>query len=131
MQGDPELREILSGVIAEEIGVRYDPPEIAITVGVKSGLDILVRVLLEPGENVGIMTPFWVTYPESVKIAHGIPCFLEADEDLRPNLEKLRREIQAKNIKALLYSSPCNPSGVVYTRDELGKIAKVAKEKDI
>jgi len=131
VQGDPELREILSGVIAEEIGVRYAPPEIAITVGVKSGLDILVRVLLEPGENVGIMTPFWVTYPESVKIAHGIPCFLEADEDLRPNLEKLRREIEAKNIKALLYSSPCNPSGVVYTRDELEEIAKVAKEKDI
>ena len=80
----------MSGVIAEEIGVRYDPQEIAITVDVKSGLDILMRVLLEPGDNVGVMTPFWVTYPESVTIAHAIPCFLKSGENLRPNLEKLR-----------------------------------------
>ncbi len=131
VQGDPELREILSGVINKEIGVRYDSQDIAITVGAKGGLDILMRVLLEPGESMGIMTPFWVTYPESVKIAYGIPCFLEPDGGLRPNPEKLRREIEAKNIKVLLYSSPCNPSGVVYTRDELEEIAKIVKEKDI
>ena len=131
VQGDPELREILSGVINKEIGVRYDPQDIAITVGAKGGLDILMRVLLEPGESMGIMTPFWVTYPESVKIAYGIPCFLEPDGGLRPNPEKLRREIEAKNIKVLLYSSPCNPSGIVYTKDELEEIAKIVKEKDI
>jgi len=89
VQGDPELREILSGVIAKEIGVRYGPQDIAITVGAKGGLDILMRVLLEPGENVGIMTPFWVTYPESVKMAYGIPCFLGSDGGLRPEPEKL------------------------------------------
>jgi aspartate aminotransferase len=131
VQGDPELREILSGVINEEIGVRYDSQDIAITVGAKGGIDILMRVLLEPGDNVGLMTPFWVTYPESVKIAHGIPCFLEADKNLRPDPEKWRREVEDKNIKVLLYSSPSNPSGVVYTRDELEEIAKIAKAKDI
>jgi len=131
VQGDPELREILSGVIAKEIGVKYDPKDITITVGAKGGLDILMRVLLDPGENVGIMTPFWVTYPESVKMAYGIPCFLGSDGGLRPEPEKSRREIEAKNIKVLLYSSPCNPSGVVYTRDELKEIAKIVKEKDI
>ena len=131
VQGDPELREILSGVINKEIGVRYDPQDITITVGAKGGLDILMRVLLEPGETVGIMTPFWVTYPESVKMAHGIPYFLGSDGGLRPEPEKLRREIEAKNIKVLLYSSPSNPSGVVYTRDELAAMAKIVKEKDI
>jgi aspartate aminotransferase len=131
VQGDPELREVLSGVINEEIGVRYDPRDIAITVGAKGGIDILMRVLLEPGDSVGIMTPFWVTYPESVKIAYGIPCFLKPDENLRPDPEKWRREVEDKNIKVLLYSSPSNPSGVVYTKEELEEIAKIAKEKDI
>jgi len=131
VQGDPELREILSGVINKEIGVRYDPQDIAITAGVKGGIDILMRVLLEPGECMGIITPFWVTYPESVKIAYGIPCFLEPDENLRPDPEKWPSEVEDKNIKVLLYSSPSNPSGVVYTKDELEEIAKIAKEKDI
>jgi len=131
VQGDSELREILSGVIDEEIGVRYNPQDIAVTVGAKGGIDILMRVLLNPGEAVGIMTPFWVTYPESVKIAQGIPCCLEPDEKLRPDVETLWREAEAKNIKVLLYSSPCNPSGVVYIKEELEEIAKLAKEKDI
>jgi aspartate aminotransferase len=131
VQGDPELREILSVVVNEEIGVRYDPQDIAITVGVKGGLDILMRVLLEPGESVGIIAPFWVSYPESVTLAYGIPCFLEPDEGLRPDLARLKKEVEDKNIKVLLYSSPSNPSGVVYTGDELEGIAKIVKEQDI
>ena len=131
VQGDPELREILSGVINEEIGVRYNPQDIAVTVGAKGGIDILMRVLLNPGDGVAIMTPFWVTYAESVRMAQGVPCCLEPDGNLRPALGKLREEVEAKNIKVLLYSSPCNPSGVVYTKDELEEIAKVVKEKDI
>jgi len=131
VQGDPELREILSGVIDEEIGVRYNPQDIAVTVGAKGGIDILMRVLLNPGEGVAIMTPFWVTYPESVKMAQGVPCCLEPDGNLRPDPEKLWRGVEAKNMKVLLYSSPCNPSGVVYTRNELEEIAKIVKEKDI
>lgn len=131
VQGDLELRKILSEVISEETGVRYAPQDIVITVGAKGGIDVLMRVLLEPGDNMGIMTPFWVTYPESVKLAHGIPCLVESDEGLRPDLEKLRREVDTKHIKVLLYSSPSNPSGVVYTRDELQEIARIVKEKDI
>jgi len=131
VQGDPALREILSGVIEQEIGVRYDPQDIAVTVGAKGGIDILMRVLLNPGDGVGIMTPFWVTYRESVRIAQGIPCYLEPGEHLRPDVEALGTEVEAKNIKVLLYSSPCNPSGIVYTREELDKMARVAREKDI
>lgn len=131
VQGDPELRGILSEIISKKIGVGYDSQDIAITVGVKSGIDILMRVLLELGENAGIIAPFWVTYPESVRLAHGIPCFLESDEALRPDPERLRKEIEDKHIKVLLYSSPSNPSGVVYTEDELKQIAKIVAEKGI
>jgi len=131
VQGDPELREILSEIIGKEIGVRYDPQDIAITVGVKGGIDILMRVLLESWKNAGIIAPYWVTYPESVRLAHGIPFSLESDEALRPDLKRLKRETEDKHIKVLLYSSPSNPSGVVYTEDELGEIAKIVKEKDI
>ncbi len=131
VQGAPALREIVSGVINEEIGVKYDPQDIAITVGVKGGLDILMRVLLSPGESLGIIKPFWVTYPESVRLAYGIPRFLESDENLRPEPARLRKEVEDENIKVLLYSSPSNPSGVVYTEDELKGIAKIVKEKDM
>ncbi len=131
VQGAPALREIVSEVINEEIGVKYDPQDIAITVGVKGGLDILMKVLLSPGESLGIIKPFWVTYPESVRLAYGIPRFLESDENLRPDPARLRKEVEDENIKVLLYSSPSNPSGVVYTEDELKEIAKIVKEKDI
>lgn len=131
VQGDPELRGILSEIISKEIGVKYDSQDIAITIGVKGGIDILMRVLLESGEKAGIIAPYWVTYPESVRLAFGIPCFLESDEALRPDLERLRKEVEDKHIKVLLYSSPSNPSGVVYTEDELEEIAKIVKEKDM
>lgn len=104
VQGDSELRGILSEIINKEIGVRYDSQDIAITVGVKGGIDILMRVLLEPGEKAGIIVPFWVTYPESVRLARGMPCFLESDEALRPDLERLRKQVEDNNIKLLLYS---------------------------
>jgi aspartate aminotransferase len=129
VQGDYELREILSETINKEIGIRYEPQDIAITVGVKGAIDALMRVLLEPGEKVGIITPFWVTYPESVRLAGGIPCFLESDEALRP--ARLKKQVEDNNIKLLLYSSPSNPSGVVYTEEELEEIAQIAKERDI
>jgi len=131
VQGDPELRGVLSEIISKEIGVRYDSQDIAITIGVKGAIDILMRVLLEPRENAGIITPFWVTYPESVRLARGIPCFLESDAALRPDPARLRKQVEDNNIKLLLYSSPSNPSGVVYTEGELEEIAKIVKEKGI
>lgn len=121
----------MSEVINREIGVRYDPQDIAITVGVKSGIDILMKVILEPGENTGIIVPFWVTYPESARLAHATPCFVESDEALRVDPARLRKEVEDRKIKVLLYSSPCNPSGVVYTEDELEETAKIVKEKNI
>lgn len=131
VQGEPELREVLSKAIEGEIGVRWGPQDIAITVGAKGGIDILMRVLLNPGDSVGILSPYWVTYPESVKIAQGTPCCVEPSGDLRLDLGILRAELRARNVKVLLYSSPCNPSGIIYTRDELEGIAKIAKEEDV
>ena len=131
VQGDAELREVLPAVLNQEVGVKYDPQDIAITIGAKGAIDILMRVLLNPGDGVGVMSPFWVTYPESVKLAHGIPCFLESTAGLRPDTGRLSGELRSKNIRALLYSSPCNPSGVVYTMNELQAIAGIVKEQDI
>jgi aspartate aminotransferase len=64
-----------------------------------------------------------------VRLAGGIPCFLESDEALRP--ARLKKQVEDNNIKLLLYSSPSNPSGVVYTEEELEEIAQIAKERDI
>jgi len=131
VQGDTELREVLPSVLNAEVGVKYDPQDIAITIGAKGAIDILMRVLLNCGDRVGIMSPYWVTYPESVRLAHGIPCSLECTTNLRPDTARLQAELKAKNIKVLLYSSPCNPSGIVYTMDELEAIAKAVKQEDV
>ncbi|MEA3253336.1 MAG: aminotransferase class I/II-fold pyridoxal phosphate-dependent enzyme [Chloroflexota bacterium] len=131
VQGELELRETLCGVIDEEVGVKYSPQDITITAGAKGGIDMLMRVLVAPGDVVGIMTPFWVTYPESAKIAQAVPHFLESSTDLRVDPGKLRRGVKTNKVKVLLYSSPCNPSGVLYTSDDLKAIAEVAKEENI
>jgi aspartate aminotransferase len=131
VQGDLDLRKAVSRVIREEPGLEYDVKDISIGVGAKGCLDVVLRVLLNPGDRVGIMAPFWVTYLECVKIAHGVPCTLLPDAELRPALDKLRGEIEANGIKVLLYSSPCNPSGVVYTREELEQLARIARDMDL
>lgn len=131
VQGEPDLRKTVSGVIREEHGLDYGVQDISIGVGAKGCIDTVLRVLLNPGDRVGIMAPFWVTYLESVKIAGGVPWPLLPDADLRPDLDRVRAEVRDNDIKVLFYSSPCNPSGVVYTREELEELARIATEMDL
>ena len=88
--------------------------------------------ICEPGDEVIIPAPYWVSYPEMVKMADGVPCFLNTTEenDFKFTAEELEKAITAKT-RALVMNTPSNPTGMVYTREELEKIAKIAVKHNI
>lgn len=128
--GIPELKEAVVATFERELGVRYTPEQVVITCGAKHALYNIFQVLLEPGDAVLIPTPYWVTYPEQVRLAHGTPVFLPTEEaegfQVSPEAveEACRRVPQAR---ALILNSPSNPTGAVYTPSRLEAIAEVAQ----
>jgi len=129
-QGILPLREALSKKFSEENGINYTPEEIIITSGAKDALYMLFQVLLEPGDEVIIFAPYWVSYPEQVKLAGGTPKIVDTEEDFSIPWERLKESISAKT-KAIIANSPGNPSGVVYSQQDLQRLVEIAKSKKL
>ncbi|MDP4171653.1 MAG: pyridoxal phosphate-dependent aminotransferase, partial [Bacillota bacterium] len=108
------------------------PNEIIVTNGAKHGLYTLFQVLLNEGDEVIIPIPYWVSYPEQVKLAGGVPVYVEGDErnDFKITPQQLRECITGKT-KAVIINSPSNPTGVLYTEKELKELGDVCLEKNI
>ncbi len=128
-----ELRAVLADHLRHLYGVSYDPAtEIVITVGVSEALYLAVNAILEPGEEVVIPTPCFVSYQAEVILAGGVPIelptFVEDGFQLRP--EALESAITPRT-KAILISSPNNPTGGVATRQVLQEIARIAEKHDL
>ncbi|MCK5708219.1 MAG: aminotransferase class I/II-fold pyridoxal phosphate-dependent enzyme [Candidatus Aureabacteria bacterium] len=132
-KGMLELRCNISQKIFEDSGVKYDPEEeILITVGVSEGMDIVFRAILNPGDKVAVIKPSYVSYSPCVIMAGGEAIELECREENNFKLDPEDLEKACKQgIKALLFNYPCNPTGVSYTKDELGEIVRIVKEYDI
>ncbi|MDQ0155190.1 pyridoxal phosphate-dependent aminotransferase [Robertmurraya andreesenii] len=113
-------------------GLDYKPNEIIVTSGAKHALYTLFQVLLDEGDEVIIPVPYWVSYPEQVKLAGGKPIFVEGLEsnDFKITPEQLAGAITEKT-KAVIINSPSNPTGMVYTADELQALGKVCLEKNV
>lgn len=113
-------------------GLDYKPNEIIVTNGAKHALYTLFQVLLDEGDEVIIPVPYWVSYPEQVKLAGGKPIFVEGLEsnDFKITPEQLAGAITEKT-KAVIINSPSNPTGMVYTADELQALGKVCLEKNV
>lgn len=128
-----EMREALSRHLENLYGVSYDPTdEIVITVGVSEALYLALTAILNPGEEVIIHTPCFVSYESEIILAGGVPvelpCRVEDDFQLRP--EFLEAAITPKT-KAILLSYPNNPTGAVVSRETLLSVAKIAKKHDL
>ncbi len=132
MAGLPELRAALSQKFEKENGVAYAPEEILVTSGAKQAVFTALLALLDPGDEVLIPSPYWVTYPEAVRLIGGVPVVIETrmEEGFKLKPEDLRRAMTPRT-KLLILNSPCNPTGAVYSRTELEAIAKVVVEKDL
>ncbi|KJH71281.1 pyridoxal phosphate-dependent aminotransferase [Aliterella atlantica] len=129
--GEPKLREAISHKLKTDNNLNYEAENIIVTNGGKHSLFNLMLALLNPGDEVIIPAPYWLSYPEMVKLAAGIPIIVDtADTGCKLTPEQLNAAITAKT-KLLILNSPSNPTGVVYTPAEISAIAKVVVERDI
>ncbi len=121
-----EYREAISRKFKRENNLDYGVDEIVVSNGAKQCIANLCLALLNEGDEVVILAPYWVSYFEIVKFAGGVPIVVSAgiDQDFKVNADQLKAAITHKT-KAVLFSSPCNPTGSVYTESELASLAEV------
>lgn len=130
--GLPRLLEAIIGKFQNDQGITYDKGEIIVTNGAKHALYTLFQVLLNDGDEVIIPIPYWVSYPEQVKLAGGIPVYVEGAEynNFKITPQQLSDSITAKT-KAVIINSPSNPTGVLYTKAELVALGEVCLANDV
>jgi len=128
--GMPELRSAIAQRLYDKYGLSYEPDDIVVSNGGKHSLFNVFAAILNPGDEVLIPVPYWVTYPELVRMSDGVPVFVQTGPSLKATADDIRRALTSKT-KALILNTPSNPCGTVYTRRELEEIAAVALEADI
>ncbi len=130
--GLPALKDAIIQKLQKDQGLDYSRKEIMIGIGAKHVLYTLFQVMLNPDDEVIIPSPYWVSYPEQVKLAGGVPVHIEgtAAAQFKVTAQQIRDAVTAKT-KAVIINSPGNPTGMIYSKEELQQIADVCKEKDI
>ena len=130
--GTNELKEAVCKKFKSFNGLDYTPDQIVISNGGKHSLTNIFTALLNPGDEVIIPAPYWLSYPEIVKLASGVPVIVTTtkEQGYKLTAEDLEKAITDKT-KALVLNTPNNPTGMLYTEEELRAIAKVVVEKDI
>lgn len=130
--GTLELRKAICEKFQRENGLTYTPDQIIVSNGAKHALVNTFMAILNPGDEVIVPAPFWVSYPEMVKIADGVPVILYTKEE--DNFKFTASQFEAAitdKTRAIILNSPSNPTGMVYTEDELRAIAEVAVKHNI
>ncbi|GLZ12348.1 aminotransferase [Actinomadura sp. NBRC 104425] len=127
--GLPELRAAIAEKTARDSGLRVEAAQVLVTNGGKQAVYEAFAALLDPGDEVLVPTPYWTTYPESIKLAGGVPVTVVADETTgyRVTVDQLEAA-RTERTKVLLFVSPSNPTGAVYTRDQIEEIGRWAYE---
>jgi aminotransferase len=128
-----ELRVEIARYIEQRFGVRYDPEtEILVTVGVSEAVDLAARVLLDPGDEVLVTGPCYVSYEPAVLLAHGKPVTVPTtlNDEFRLRAGAAAAAVTDRT-RAMLFSNPCNPTGAVMGRDDLAPLAELAIERDL
>ncbi|MGE5588463.1 MAG: pyridoxal phosphate-dependent aminotransferase [Clostridia bacterium] len=122
-----ELRTAICEKLRADNGLTYSPQEVLVSCGAKHSIFNAVFALCDEGDEVIIPSPYWVSYPEMVYLAGGDPVFVEGDMErgFKVSASAIERAIGPRT-RAVILNSPCNPTGSVYSRDELGEIADVA-----
>lgn len=124
--GYPELREAICKKLKRDNGIEYTPNQVVVSTGAKHSIMNIVMSMVDAGDEVILPAPYWVSYIEMVKFAEGNPVVVDSDikSDFKITAEQLEKAITNKT-KLFIFSNPCNPSGTVYTKDELKKLADV------
>ncbi|MBW4891345.1 pyridoxal phosphate-dependent aminotransferase [Mucilaginibacter sp. HMF5004] len=124
--GYPELRKAIANKLKVENGLDYDASQIVVSTGAKQAIANALLCLVNPGEEVIIPTPYWVSYSEVVKLTEGTSVFINStvENNFKITPEQLEAAITPKT-KLFMFSSPCNPTGSVYSEEELAGLVKV------
>ncbi len=130
--GTAALKQAVCRRMREDCGLEYQPSQVVVTSGAKHCVYIALRALVNPGDEVILPAPFWVSYLELIKMAGGVPVVVAAQESagFKMTAEQLAAAITPRT-KALILNNPSNPTGMVYSKEELAAIARVCVEKDI
>ena len=130
--GLPDLKQVIIEKLQSDQGLTYSEKEVTVTTGAKHALYNLFQVLLNRGDEVIIPVPYWVSYPEQVKLAEGQPVYVKAKEsnDFKITPEQLEESI-TDYTKAVILNSPSNPTGTLYSKEELEELGEVALKHDI
>ncbi|MEC9159872.1 MAG: pyridoxal phosphate-dependent aminotransferase [Bacteroidota bacterium] len=129
VNGYEDLRMAISAKFKRDNNINYSKDQIVVSTGAKQSIANVVLSLINPGDEVIIPAPYWVSYEEIVKMAEGVPVGIETsiENDFKITPDQLKAAINTKT-KLMIYSSPCNPSGSVYTKEELRGLADVLKD---
>ncbi len=125
--GLAEVRSALARYLGERKGVELDPSRVVLTAGVKPGVYLALLACLDPGDEILGIAPYWVTYPWAAKIAGAHYRAVPPGPLMRPDLAALRAAVGPRT-RALIINSPNNPSGVVYTREEVRELVRFCRE---
>ncbi|MBB3701157.1 aminotransferase class I/II-fold pyridoxal phosphate-dependent enzyme [Flammeovirga yaeyamensis] len=131
--GYPELRQAIADKLDRENNLSYKAENIVVSAGAKHSVANVMLSILNPGDEVIVFSPYWVSYTDQIHLAGGTPVILSGsiENDFKVTPEELRAAI-TPNTKAILFSSPCNPTGTVFTKEELRGIAdEVVKHDNI
>lgn len=130
--GTIALKDAIIEKTRRDLWMPYERSEVMVASGAKHALSTLFQAILDPGDEVIVPAPYWVSYPEQIKLSDGVPVILETDESSR---FKVTRELLEQHItpktKALVLNSPSNPTGMVYSKEELEMVADVAIKHDL
>ena len=130
--GTPELKEAICFRLQQDFGLCYKPSEIAVASGAKHSLYVALQCLLNPGDEVILPAPYWVSYIEMIRMCGAVPVVIESThaEDFKITPEKLEAAITRKT-KLVILNNPSNPTGMIYDRDELQALADVCVAHDL
>lgn len=131
VNGYLDLRELISEKFKRDNNLNYSPDQIVVSNGAKQSIANVFLALLDPGDEVIVFTPFWVSYTALIQLAEGKPVFIEGgiENDFKATAEQLEKAITPKT-KAVIFSSPCNPTGSVFTNSELEEMAAVLRKHE-
>jgi aminotransferase len=131
-RGLPVLLELISDSLLKKTGVEYTEEELLITMGVSQGLDLALRSIVDPGDEVIIIEPCYVSYPANITLALGKPVIIEttSDDDFNIDISKVSKAVTPRT-KAILLNYPSNPTGVSIDKSTLERIARIAIEHNL
>ena len=130
--GIPELKQAIVSYVEREYQLRYQPKQVIVTDGAKYALYLLFQAILNVGDEVIIPVPYWVSYGEQVKLAEGKPVFVSSTQEQSFKVSVAQLEaVRTDKTKAIILNSPSNPTGIIYTEEELRQIGEWAVAHNI